>query len=355
MKKSCLLALLAAGAAASGAAQAQTTLNVYGLVDAYVGRIQNSAGAARGSTVALNSAGMTTPHFGVRGTEDLGAGLKAVFALEAFFRTDTGAFGRFGTTQDLGFTRNAFVGLAGGFGQVTLGRNTTPYFLATILFNPFVDSFTLSPIVSHVFRGDNTQQGFVQGDTAFSNSIRYTTPVFAGLRGDVAFSTNTSGVLVQEDPANRNLGRAADWALTYGQGPVGAALVHRTVNLRSGADARSQDATLAAASYDFKVAKLFGQYQVARDDFAAAPRPDARKRTYQLGVSVPLGPGFVLASLADSRFRAGAASSDRETYAAGYDYVLSRRTDAYLVYYRDRARDVGNTQSVLALGVRHRF
>ena len=352
MRFSCLLA---AAALASGAAQAQTALNVYGLADAYVGRIRNTAGPTRGSANVVNPSGMTTSHFGLRGVEDLGAGVKAVFALETFFRTDTGAFGRFGTTQDLGFTRNAFVGLSGGFGQVTAGRNTTPYFLATILFNPFGDSFAFSPIVSHVFRGDNTQQGFVQGDTAFSNSIRYTTPVFAGFRGDIAYSTNTAGVLVQEDFANRNFGRASDWALTYGQGPLGGALVYRTINLRNGADARQQDSALAATSYDFKVAKLFGQYQFTRDEFSAAARPDARKRTWQLGASVPLGPGFVLASFAQSRFDAGSLDNRRDTYAIGYDYTFSRRTDAYLVHYRDRARDIGNTQSIVALGIRHRF
>ena len=364
-----LAALCAAGLFLAASAQAQTSLTFYGLVDAHVGAIDNSRGvrnpatgladpATRGRQYVVNPSGMATSYFGVSGTEDLGRGYKALFALETFFRNDTGALGRFGNGEDLGFTRNAFVGLAGGFGQVTLGRNTAPYFLSAILFNPFVDSFVFSPTIAHVFRGDNNSQGFVQGDTGLSNSIRYTSPTFAGLRADVAYSAASSSVLGQESFAAARFGRTMDAALFYGAGPASATAVYRRIDLANGVVAagapRIQDAWLAGAAYDFTVAKVFAQYNDTRDDYRL--QADAKKRTWQLGVSVPVGAGRVLASMADSRLSQAGASSRRDTWALGYDYSFSRRTDAYLVYYRDAMKDdVGNTQSVLGLGVRHRF
>lgn len=363
MKKS-LAALLVAGLAASAGAQAQTTVNLYGLVDAYVGGFRNSAGPNRGTGVQINSGGMSTSYFGMNGTEDLGGGLKAVFALEAFLRPDTGAFGRF-NGGDTAFSRNAFVGMAGPFGQFTIGRNTNPYFLSTILFNPFVDSFTFSPIVSHVFLGGNNSQGrvtpggvlgnVVDGDTAFSNSIRYTSPTFGGLRADVVYAASTATVLGQESPTRSQFGRAVDAGLFYGAGPFAATAVYRTIDLKDGTvNGRDQNSYLLGASYDLKVAKLFAQYNDSRNNFVTGP--DTKRRTYQLGVSVPVGSGAILASWADSRFTQTGLSNKRDTFAIGYDYNFSRRTDTYLVYYRDAMKDVvNNTGSVLALGLRHRF
>jgi predicted porin len=161
-------------------ASAQSTIRLYGLTDIFLG--QNKV--AGDSATVINSGGMSTSFWGVGGEEDLGGGLKAVFALEAFFRGDNGAAGRF--NGDPFFARSAYVGVNGGLGQATLGRNTNPYFLSTIIFNPFGDSFVFSPMVLHTFLGSQLTQ--VRGDTGFSNSIRYTTPNFGGFKGDFAYS-----------------------------------------------------------------------------------------------------------------------------------------------------------------------
>ncbi|WP_372439402.1 porin, partial [Pandoraea sputorum] len=71
-------------------------------------------------------------------------GLKAIFTLEDFFLPQNGRYGRF--TGDSFFSRNAYVGLQSNtLGTITMGRLTTSYFVSTILFNPFVDSYTFSP------------------------------------------------------------------------------------------------------------------------------------------------------------------------------------------------------------------
>ena len=91
---------------------------------------------------------------GLHGAEDLGNGYKAIFTLESFFRAQNGQFGRF--QGDTFFARNAYVGIDSPYGTVTAGRLTTHLFLSTILFNPFYDSYTFSPMVYHVFLGLGT-------------------------------------------------------------------------------------------------------------------------------------------------------------------------------------------------------
>lgn len=366
MKKQLAAALVAAFAAAG--AQAQTNVQVYGVVDAFAGRIENSNGGAnlgtgsvKGSATVVDSGGLQTSFFGIRGTEDLGGGLKGVFALEAFFRPDTGAYGRFGAPREQGFTRNANVGLSGSFGTVTVGRNTAPFFLSTILFNPFIDSFTVGPVISHNFRGDNNTQGIVDGDTGISNSIRYVSPTVGGLRADIAFAAASDSAVsnATESFVNKN-GRLVDAALFFGRGPLGLTAAYRTLNnegsaLLSGLQRDKQNTWQLGASYDLKLAKAFAQYGRSKTEFLGG---DTEKTTWQLGASVPVAAGNVLVSFANSRLDGNSAlaiaDSRRETWAVGYDYNLSKRSDVYAVYYRDNMKTV-NVQTVLALGIRHRF
>lgn len=111
---------LAAAIAACGAAQAQTNVTLYGLLDAAVDYNTNvdTAGHSRTWMPSLGG-GMFPSRLGFRGSEDLGNGLKAIFTLETGIYTDTGATGQGNRL----FGRQAWVGLAGRWGQLTLGRN----------------------------------------------------------------------------------------------------------------------------------------------------------------------------------------------------------------------------------------
>lgn len=128
-------------------AHAQSSVSLYGLVDAFVGDTHMPGSA--GSAWQVSSGGMTTSYWGLSGSEDLGRGMKAVFTLESFFRVNSGQIGSFNGQSFFG--RNAFVGLSGRFGEVTIGRNTAPLFVSTLLFNPFGNSFAFSPIVAHSY------------------------------------------------------------------------------------------------------------------------------------------------------------------------------------------------------------
>ncbi|MEA3130978.1 MAG: hypothetical protein QOF46_2773, partial [Paraburkholderia sp.] len=113
MKKS-LLALAALGAFA-GVAHAQSSVTLYGIIDEGFNINTNSGGK---HLYNLSSGVLQGSRWGLRGTEDLGGGLKAIFVLENGFDVNNGKLGQGG----LMFGRQAYVGLSSQFGTVTLGR-----------------------------------------------------------------------------------------------------------------------------------------------------------------------------------------------------------------------------------------
>ena len=157
--------------ASASSAFAQSSVQLYGQVDEWVGSQKFPGGK---TAVVVSGGGMSTSYWGLKGSEDLGNGYKAIFALEGFFLAQNGQYGRF--TGDTMFSRNAYVGIESPYGTVTAGRLTTPLFVSTILFNPFVDSYVFSPMVYHTYLGlgtfptYSTDQG-VTGDSGWSNAV----------------------------------------------------------------------------------------------------------------------------------------------------------------------------------------
>lgn len=112
MKKS-LVAL--AVLAASGAAMAQSNVTLYGIADVWFGSSKfEVTGEDSARQTKVDSGGVDTSRWGMKGSEDLGGGLKANFQLESAVNMDDGT--------STGFDRQAWVGLSGGFGAVQLGK-----------------------------------------------------------------------------------------------------------------------------------------------------------------------------------------------------------------------------------------
>ena len=320
------VAVSALALAAATTASAQSSVQLYGLIDVSVGQFEAAGGT---NTKAVANGNMTTSHIGFKGTEDLGGGLSARFQIESFLRADTGEAGRFGA--DTFWARNAYVGLAGSLGGLYLGRNTTTLFVSTLLFNPFGDSFGFSPSIRHYFGGGGV--GVTTGDTGWSDSISYASPKFGGL-------SFTGQVAAGEGNGGRNVGGN----LLYFGGAFAATAAYQKVEKgRTVADTTTWQ---LGASYDFGAAKLFGQYGQVANDTSGVDHT-----LIELGASVPVGDGKVL--LAWGRQKSDTDIS-RTTTSLGYDLNLSKRTDLYAVYMNDKRTgvDSGNT---LAVGVRHRF
>ena len=325
-------------------AQAQSTVQLNGLADVYIGSMR-MAGDATSKTV-VGSGGMTTSWWGMSGTEDLGGGLKASFALNGFFRMDTGETGRFGT--DTQFSRDAYVGLSGAFGAVNLGRGKAPNFLPTIAFNPMGDSFTFSPLVLHASNNRTLSGGnwvaTNPSDTGWSNQITYTTPDMAGLKANIHYQFGE----VATDTGKNNVG----FNLLYSAGPLGlTAFWERDevtnpvpVALAGGA---TRTNWMLGGSYDATVAKGFITYGKSSSDLTGV----ASKTTTSLGLSAPVGNGKVLAAWAKTRVDGG---NTRDTVTVGYDYTMSKRTDLYAMLMNDKITNYESGTS-FGLGVRHRF
>lgn len=338
--------VIAIGAAAlvvgMAGAQAQSSLQLAGTIDMYAGSSKNAGDAGR--TAVINSGGMTTSWFGVKGTEDLGGGLKANFALTSFLRADTGEWGRF--PGDTFFSRDANVGLSGGFGAVSVGRGLAPNFLPTVIFNPFGDSFTFSPLVLHANVPLFNATGWASttpSDTGWSNEIVYTTPSFGGLSGNLHYQlgeqANKSGV--------HNIGAN----FLYFGGPLALGGFYESDQVTNPAPAvfatgDKKTDWMLAASYDFKVVKAYGTYGKSKSSTLV---PQAK--TVSLGASVPAGPGKVLAGIARTEVTPG---NKRTTTTVGYDQNLSKRTDVYAMLMQDRITSF-STGTGWGVGIRHSF
>lgn len=349
-----LLMTAAVSAALAAPAMAQTSVNIEGLVDNYVGSFRLAGDAA--STTKMGGGGMSTSYFGFKGTEDLGGGLKAKFALTSFIQANTGVQGRF--TGDTFFSRDASVGLAGDFGTVTLGRALAPNFLPQILFNPFSDSFTFSPLVLHMNVGLFNGSGWsssMAGDTGWSNEIMYTTPSFGGATVNLNYQLGG----VAGDNSKNNIGGN----VLYFNGPLSLTAFYQRVRVNNPLDtapgvvkstggllASEQTMWFIGGGYDLGPVKLFATYDKATHNVALDDK------TYSVGLSAPVGAaGKVLLAYAETK-RTGTGFTDRkrQTASLGYDYNLSKRTDLYTVVMNDRITALTSGTSVAA-GIRHRF
>jgi predicted porin len=332
-----LYALLAA--LASNHALAQTeNIQVYGIVDAYLGTSKTATDAR--STAVLNSGGMTTSFWGIGGSESLGGSLKAVFALEGYFLADSGAYGRSAT--DAMFSRNAYVGVAGALGEIRLGRLVNPLFYATAFSNPFGGSTRFSPLMDQSWIAPFGRN--VAGDTGWNNAISYTLPAFGNFSAVAQFGLG--------EAAGGNGANNSGVTVSYRGGPLYAAVNAQKIKAGPGITAAvpAQTSYFAGASYALDAAKLFASYGWARSDGSGL-----RARTAQLGASIRAGGGDVLLSWAHTSASAPSlGDSKRDTAALGYDYPLSKRTDVYAVYLRDRL-DSASTGNSFGLGIRHKF
>ena len=351
-KKLLLVAMLAAAGSAHGQA---TNVRLFGTVDAYVGELQYSG---QKKVTVVNSGGMTTSFFGLEGSEDLGGGLKADFHISGFFRGDTGASGRFdspapGVAGDAFFSRGAWVGIGSPYGSVKLGRQGTATFITMLRTSAFADSSVFNPAFVHTWVGGQPMATPLSSaaDNIWSNMVSYTSPNFAG-----------SSVMLQYalgENAKTADGGNARYAASYffANKDINASVSYEKVAsalIAAGPAAQNSFATLqVAGSYDFGVLKLSAGHLRTKQDLATAA--DKTFKTSHIGANIPAGPGSVLIQLGQTKIQqAGVADLKRTTITAGYDYMLSKRTDLYFVYMNDKITAL-NTGNTAVIGIRHRF
>lgn len=365
MKKS--LPVLAVLGTLAGSATAQTALSVYGLVDAGITRENGGPG---GNVTRLTSGVQNGSRLGFKGTEDLGRGLQAKFVLEAGVNIDDGTSAQSISAVPAGaagftarsannrlFGRQAYVGLGGNWGNVTLGRQYSPHYLALAEADPFGAGLAgnVANFIPTILRMDNT--------------IKYTTPSWSGFTADLAYSF---GEVPDDNTARRQYGVSVG----YANGPLLVkAAYHRAdgdipdaafPSLTPGGVAgipRDQRAKswLLAGKWDFRVAAAHLAFNSTKADGTLAED----MRDWLLGVSVPFGPGTVLASYMRKNDRSD-FGADADQWALGYTHALSKRTNLYtsfskinndrdLTYTVGNATDRGTGDKQFNVGIRHLF
>lgn len=313
MKKS-LIAL--AVLAASGAAFAQSSVTVYGIIDASVNSVNNGTS----TQMKVESGTLNTTRFGFKGTEDLGDGLKANFLLEQGFSVDNGAAlndsqdGQTKLTQM--FSRNAYVGLSGGFGEVRLGKVWSAFDEMKGSSNSAWDS-ALSPN-SGVFYG-----GAVGGYTYNPrNSVIYFTPNFNGVSAAASYS------LGENKTTSVAAGSVAALNAKYISGPLLLALGYQTE--RTDGSVSAKKFTRLNANYDFGVAKL--QAGIGRQ-----AQDDKTTRDWTLGATMPVSSVLSISGgFAGSTDNVAAGDMKRKGFSLAAQYALSKRTSLYAGYHGTR-------------------
>ena len=352
MKKS-LIAL--AVLAASGAAMAQSSVTLYGVVDTGL-TYSKGEESVYGMT---HVGGNVNSRLGFRGVEDLGNGLKATFNLEAGMGVDDGNNYMDKDSNGMAFRRTSTVGLAGNFGEVRLGRMLTSSYLAVSRYDAFGDTGIGASLA---WKRDYPSRA--------ENAISYTSPSFSGFKfgGEYGFGEK------EDARDNRYIGVGA----MYDNGPLSLGLGYDRINNVGYVAANppapaelGEDLTTwqLGGAYNFGVAKLLAFYKQTK--YKDVLVGDSEKlKTFGLGVTAPVGAaGEVRASY--NNYKISDDNGKADQLSLGYVHNLSKRTALYGTYSYIKNKDGldfelngamggaglkdGEKQHGLQLGIRHAF
>jgi predicted porin len=360
MKKS-LIALAVFGAF-TGVASAADSVQLYGIIDLGVAHYSNG----NGSVTKLGTGIQSGSRIGLKGTEDLGGGLSAFFQAETGFCANGGTAN--GAASGLaaggyctggGFMqRTSMVGLTGGFGTVVAGRIYTLTFNDQAAVDPF--GYGLTGTIGNI--------GTIGAPARVSQTVAYVSPSFGGF-GVAAAYVFGDGLGMTTATTTHTTG-AYNLHAGYKNGPVMVGLDYLRANFSNGNAAAKH--TMLVGTYDLGVVKLAGMY--AQNQLGLATGASGHKlQAIMLGVTVPVGPGAILASYTQSKDK-NVANSTSTQIAVGYTYALSKRTNLYTSYAHIAngsatfaavgdatgnndapAGGLGMSSSGFALGIRHQF
>lgn len=319
MKKSLLA--LAALTAFAGVASAQSSVTLFGVVDASARSVKNSSGTLK----TLSTSGMSTSRLGFRAVEDLGGGLRAGFWIEGEISPDVGggaAAAPGNTVNPQTWQRRSTVSLMGGFGEVRLGRDYTPDFWNHTVFDPFG---TVG--VANSLNIWHTAGNAALTSVRANNTIGYFLPGgLGGLYGQVQVAAG--------EGATGNKHQA--FRLGYAAGPVNVAIAYGKTEITEGPPKQDWKRLNVGASWNLGFMTLMGYY-------VNGDGSNNREVTqYLIGGIVPFGASQLKFSYSKSDAKGGTAlqnAQDASQFGVGYVYSLSKRTSLYTTYARVSNKD----------------
>ena len=339
----------------------QSTVTIYGVVDAAV-RVTDFKRAGVGNLQSLDSGHRNGSRWGLRGSEDLGDGLKAIFQLEQGFSLDTGLLGQGGR----GFGRQAYVGLDTPYGTVAFGRIASFHGGAFDMFgeiDPFYSGFGILTYQSTFAEG---------GGLRTDNALMYRTPRLGGFQAGVLHSVHTDGA---EPAGSGTRTKFTHVGAVYRDGNLHVAATASVAKFPDASNFKDQKHFYAGAAYDFKWIKLHAGYgtetavRTALISPVGATAEGTDAKAWFLGATAPLGNGKLRVGLQkrdgkQQTIGTTAFDADRTVYGAAYEYSLSRRSLVHVSLGRSKgsgtlaptraATDFAN-RTELGLGVTHIF
>jgi predicted porin len=337
-------------------AHAQSSVTLYGITDAqilYTSRTLNPAtGASEGHQFSLESAGENATRFGLRGTENLGDGLAAIFDLESGIDITNG-----GLADSNGefFGRQAWVGVTGGFGTVTAGLQYSPFLYSVSAIDPRDFKFFGSGLVNYV---DNV---IVTG-LFNANSVLYTSPQIAGIQGRAMYAFGGSA-------GNFRAGQQYSAGLTYHYN--GLLLSAAMYNGNSGGSAAStpNPSTIAFVGRNIGATYYFGRLSVRAAYTLYKVAGSFDNGVISGGLTYSLTPALLLDGGAWYTRDGNDSNNHSILGSLGVNYSLSRRTTLYsqVAYVNNHGHmntglaingalfGVTGSQFAADIGIRHSF
>ncbi|HUR88422.1 MAG TPA: porin [Ramlibacter sp.] len=350
MKK---LAPIAAAILACGAAHAQSSVTIFGLLDVSVAHFGGDAPSLSG----VFTDGYQSSRLGFRGVEDLGGGLAASFWLEAALNPNSGTGGTTNTNNQstggaggggLTFGRRSTVSLSGNWGELRVGRDYTPGFWNLSNFHPFgTNGVGSAGILFYPVQG-----GARITNVRASNSVGYFLPKLGGFYGQAmyAFGNTPSNSATPDD------GRLFGVRAGYAAGPIDVAVGYSKTKLTPVGDFTQFN---IGGTYDLNVVKLFalwGENKVGT----------TKTKPWNVGAHVPVGAGVF--RVAYGQVKATGVANDASQWTVGYVHNLSKRTALYANYSQVDNKGAGTNYNVgsgvnvpggastgYELGMRHAF
>lgn len=354
-----IIALAVAGLM-SGAAFAQSNVEIYGVVDAYYA---NASADGSQSLNVVNSGGLSGSRIGFKGTEKLSNDLTALFVLEYALANDANAgIGSVATVdptaataQAVGNARQQLLGLTGSWGTFVAGRaQTTAYDFSLGGYNALAGS-AIDP------HARVTAGSLITASSRADNAIAYISPNFSGFTVAVNHArldeTSMLDGAVTEN-ANANLLSA-----TYANGPLKAGYVYSKYNNVGNVATTDNTENALGVSYDFGVAKAGLTWQ---DNKAETAATSTKNKSWLASVSVPVSAAGAVHVVYANRDDA-AADMDAKGWSLAYTHGLSKRTTAYAGYTSIsndllqtkgtalQAPTAGGDAHLFAVGMRHSF
>jgi predicted porin len=333
MQKKLIALAIASLVSAPVFAQSQVTL--YGTFDAGVRHQDNADGNGNSNTTMDSLGTYNSNRWGMRGSEDLGNGLRANFNLEGGFMSGSGV----GSVSGGLFGRKAIVGLSGNWGAVDLGRNYTTIFYTTGAYEPFHYKHTgVVPIAGL----DGARR---------NNTITYTSKPMNGLtiRANHAFG---------EVAGDSGLGANNEVGASYGNGPFSMGIAYGVDRIASSPDLDSKQWTIGGA-YKVNPFEIMAGYDVDKTDVAGGGTND-RKVSWIGGRYAMSGNNAVSLAYYHDKRDTAAADGSAKLWILGFVHNLSKRTEFYADIDNRKVDGTLNTgtdssNTGISVGINHAF